>query len=370
MFALFSSMGYPLRKGNFLPGNVDVFALKKWFLEHRRALPWREDPTPYRVWISEVMLQQTQVATVIGYFERWMRQFPSVESVAQAPIEVLMKAWEGLGYYSRVRQIHQTARNLMESYGGRFPDSREALEQLPGIGSYTAGAILSFAFHKKAVAIDGNVSRVLARYTALEEEISSRKAQKYLLDYAIERLPDHEPWLCMEGLIELGAMVCTPRPRCFVCPLQGGCQGLQQGVADLLPVKKKKAAITQLKRYVPVVIAENACLLKKGEKSQVMEGLYQFPYWDVEEASEPAVVKVHLQRHFQLDADFKRELSKVSHHFTRYRALLYPAVWVSAEKKPVPSYEWIEIDQLDRLPFCAGHRQIFLEGKLHAHSTH
>lgn len=348
---------------------MDVFALKNWFLSHRRILPWREDPTPYRVWISEVMLQQTQVSTVIGYFERWMCRFPTIKSVAEASIEELMKMWEGLGYYSRVRQIHRAAAHLMAHHGGALPACKEALEQLPGIGAYTAGAILSFAFHQRAAAVDGNVSRVLARYTGLEEEISSTKAQRYLWDYAAKVLPKEEPWLCVEGLIELGAMVCTPRPHCFACPLKEKCLGLQRGIADLLPVKKKKASITQLKRYVPVIMSGNSLLLKKEEKSQIMEGLYQFPYWDIKEASEVSEVKAYLWQHFQLEADFKKVLPHVSHHFTRYRAFLYPSLWIVKAKKEVPSYEWVYREHLDSLPFCAGHRQIFLERK-HAHFAH
>lgn len=351
---------------------MDVIALKQWFLAHRRDLPWRRDPTPYKVWVSEVMLQQTQVATVIPYFERWMRHYPTIESVAQAPIEELTKLWEGLGYYTRVRQMHLAALYLLKYHEGELPSSSLELAKVPGIGPYTAGAILSFAFHQKAIAVDGNVARVLARYMACEEEISSPKARQLLWKYGEKCLPDEEPWVVVEALIELGATVCTREPKCFSCPLSGGCVGLQRGIADLLPIKKKRALITCLNRYVPVLISDGHVLLKKEQVGKVMGGLYQFPYFEVAEHMSEQQVEGELWKQWALKADFQYPMQEVSHHFTRYQAMLYPSLWVVDKLQEVQGYEWIEKFRLKALPFSAGHRQILtqLMEIEHAHFTY
>src|ERR1700722_10190653 len=179
----------------------DIDSLKDWFVREKRDLPWRENPSPYAVWISEVMLQQTQASVVIPYFERWMARFPTVAVLAEASQGEVIKMWEGLGYYSRVRHLHQAAKDLMYRYAGDLPRTREGLEGIKGIGPYTRGAILSFAFHQKAAAVDGNVLRVLARYFAIEEEIE--KAKKSITELTESILPEEEPWIVMEGLIEL-----------------------------------------------------------------------------------------------------------------------------------------------------------------------
>lgn len=337
---------------------MDVFALRRWFLAHRRDFPWRQDPTPYRVWISEVMLQQTQAAVVVPYFEKWMRLFPSIGHVAKSPIEELMKVWEGLGYYARVRQIHEAALHLVKHHEGNLPASRSELAAIPGIGAYTAGAILSFAFHRKAIAVDGNVARVLARYMAFEEEISSQKARQLIGQYGEQILPEEEPWVIVEALIELGATLCGKQPKCPMCPLQEGCQGLKRGIADLLPITKKRALVTCLTRYVAVVVSEEFVLLKKERPGKVMAGLYQFPYLEVIDSMDLTEFQIRLEKQFQLKAAFQKWLPTVSHHFTRYKATLYPALWEVAERSIPDDCEWVERVRLKQLPFSSGHRQI------------
>ncbi len=347
---------------------LPVSLLKDWFINSRRDLPWRKNPTPYAVWISEVMLQQTQVAVVIAYFERWMQRFPTVADLAQASLEEVIKLWEGLGYYSRARNLHRGARYLLQHHGGHLPSTAGELEKIPGLGPYTVGAILSFAFHQKAAAVDGNVIRVLSRFAAMEKDVASSKAKKWVWDYAQSILPEEEPWLVVEGLIELGATICTRQPKCFLCPLASDCLGLKKGIADLLPMKNKKMPITVLKRQVAIVRSGGFCLLRKGKKGSLMADLYEFPYLEGEER---AMISDLLAHTFQLTAPFIKELASVQHSFTRYRATLYPSVWEASERAEVDGYEWIKESDLDQLPFSAGHRKIInsLKGH-HAHITH
>ncbi|MBS0651098.1 MAG: A/G-specific adenine glycosylase [Verrucomicrobia bacterium] len=342
--------------------------LIRWFVSSRRDLPWRKDPTPYAVWISEVMLQQTQVAVVISYFERWMQRFPTVKDLALASLEEVIKLWEGLGYYSRARSLHRGAQYLMEHHGGNLPSTPDELEKIAGLGPYTVGAILSFAFRKKAAAVDGNVVRVLSRFAAIEEDVCTSKAKKWIWDYAQSILPDEEPWLVVEGLIELGATVCTRQPKCFACPLSSHCMGLKKGVADLLPIKGKKMAITSLIRQVAVVESEGFYLLSKGKKGSLMADLYEFPYL---EGEEPSLLGNLLACQFKLAAKFVAELPSVQHSFTRYRATLYPSAWKVSERVEVAGYEWIRFSDLDQLPFSSGHRKIINSVKeRHAHTTY
>ena len=187
--------------------------LLEWFEANKRVFPWREHPTPYRVWISEVMLQQTRAQVVVSYFDRWMKRFPNVEALAAAPIEEVIKIWEGLGYYSRARNLHKGAQEIVRKHGGRIPNTREALLELPGLGPYTAGAILSFGFHQRATAVDGNVLRVLSRFGWIAEDIGKIAARRKIEALAESLLDEKKPWVSAEALIELGATICLPQPR-------------------------------------------------------------------------------------------------------------------------------------------------------------
>ena len=240
--------------------------LKDWFFLNRRLLPWRENPSPYEVWVSEVMLQQTQVTVVVEYFQRWMNLFPTVQALAAAPSGKVMKAWEGLGYYSRARNLHQGAQYLMEHHGGELPPNREDLKNVKGLGPYTIGAVLSFAFKQKASAVDGNVLRVLARYFCIEEEIDKSTTRKKIEQLTNDLLPNREPWVVMEALIELGALVCKKKPACHLCPLQQGCRAFKSCKAELLPIKKPRIKITHLHRIVTVIHTGKKVLMKQGEK--------------------------------------------------------------------------------------------------------
>lgn len=189
---------------------IDTSALHQWFREMNRPFPWRENPNPYRVWISEVMLQQTRASVVIPYFERWMELFPGPHVLARAPLEEVIKAWEGLGYYGRARHLHEGARQIVHQFNGLLPSKREQLEKIKGLGPYMVNAILSFAFHQRAAAVDGNVSRVLARHFMIEDDIARHATKKRIQAFADEVLDIKKPWITAEALIELGATLVSP----------------------------------------------------------------------------------------------------------------------------------------------------------------
>jgi A/G-specific adenine glycosylase len=332
-----------------------IESLRRWFEESKRDLPWRQAASPYAVWVSEVMLQQTQVGVVIPYFERWMNRFPTINDLAEADIDEVIKMWEGLGYYSRARQLHAGAREVVETWGGTLPKTGEELGKIPGIGPYTLGAILSFAFKQKAAAVDGNVARVLCRFFCFEENIDKPATMRRLREVTEAILPEREPWVVMEGLIELGAMVCSREPKCTSCPLKGSCLAFQTGKERLLPTRMARPKTTELIRHVAVVIAEGHVLVKREKKGRVMAGLYEFPYF------QDKAMRKQLEGLLSTSVEKKGELSVVNHSFTRFRATLYPSIWKSEKRKEVAGYEWVSKEKLSSLPFSSGHRRVLKE---------
>ena len=312
-----------------MENRIDSQVLHEWIDENRRSFPWRKKRTPYRVWISEVMLQQTRASVVIPYFERWMKRFPDLESLSEAPLEEVIKAWEGLGYYGRARNLHEGAKQIVKHFGGQFPSEREHLENIKGVGPYTLNAILSFAFHEKTAAVDGNVARVLSRYFLIEEDIRRSATKKKLQVLADESLDAKQPWKTAEALIELGAMLCLPKPVCGVCPLAAECQANLEGKAEQLPLNGKEAQLTLLTRSVAVIEANDAILLKKGSAGKVMADLYEFPWF---EGLQTPLAK-YLKDLWGLKTSFIRTLPFVQHSFTRYRARLFPIHLHAEERK-------------------------------------
>ncbi len=328
--------------------SFDSDALKSWFAETRRDLPWRGGNDPYAVWISEIMLQQTQVAVVKDYFVRWMQRFPTIQTLAEASLEDVIKMWEGLGYYSRARNLHTAAQYLMQHHGGKLPSTKEELAKVKGLGPYTIGAILSFAFKQKAAAVDGNVVRVLSRYFAVEKDVKQLDTMREIWRLAEEILPYEEPWIVSEALIELGAIVCKRDPQCFLCPLQQGCLALKKNIQLDLPIKSAKTAVTQLKREVFIILQNGHLLLKKGSQGKIMADLYEFPYRESPCTAFP----------FPFAAVKLRSLPSVTHTFTRYKATLLPSVWNAVEQISVPEYDWVSWERVIHLPFSSGHRRI------------
>jgi len=331
-----------------------VKELKRWFLANRRDLPWRESPSPYRVWISEVMLQQTQVSVVIPYFLRWMEKFPTIELLAKAPLEQVIKLWEGLGYYSRARHLHEAAGFLVQRHGGELPSDPKLLQEIKGLGPYTIGAIRSFAFKERSAAVDGNVIRVLSRFFAISAEIDQKVTRK-ITALAEEMLPEKEPWLVTEGLIELGALICTKEPSCQECPLRDRCTGFRHGLERKLPNKKKRVETTFLRRSLAIVECGGYFLLVKGERGQVMSDLYEFPYLPHEETSFEKLT-ADFAALLGISLKFQKAYPTEQHSFTRYRVTLFPYHFRAETLHEKGN--WVEQDRLHTLPFSSGHKRV------------
>lgn len=339
--------------------SFDHEKLKAWFLAERRDLPWRQDATPYAVWISEVMLQQTQVAVVIPYFLDWMERFPTIEALAKASLDEVIKAWEGLGYYSRARCLHEGAKFIIQEFHGELPNNETDLQKIKGLGPYTIGAILSFAFHQKKAAVDGNVLRVLARYFQIEEDIAKSSTIKRLRTLAQELLPDEESWIVNEGLIELGATICQRKACCDKCPLKQGCLSFRHGVVDQLPIKAKPPKTEYLYRVVMIIQHQDFYLIKRGKKGEIMSDLHEFPYFETtKEGLALEEVVEQIKNHYELDVQCLFPFSEVSQSFTRYQVRLNPILFQCKNSRSVEGFDWISSSNLKHLAFSSGHRKI------------
>lgn len=332
---------------------LDLQPLKSWFLEVQRPFPWRVSRTPYAVLVSEVMLQQTQAVRVVEYFQRWMERFPTLQDLALASEEEVIKLWEGLGYYSRARSLHKAAQILTS----HFPEDAESLLLVPGIGPYTAGAIRAFAFRQKATAVDANVLRVLTRLFEFDGEVDKEQHRQQLSQRLFSLLPDHEPYVVMEGLIELGALVCKKKPECSLCPLQAQCGAFQNETQEDFPKKKVPPKTIQLYRNVFVIQGPLGFLVRKTPDGEVMAGLYQFPFIEVLENGDKSTVVLSLPLAIKPICD----LTVVKHGFTRYQATLYPTYYITHDFCCPAGYEWRALQELQQLAFSSGHKRIMAE---------
>lgn len=262
-------------------GNLAEIAepLVGWYRQNKRDLPWRKDVSAYNVWVSEIMLQQTRVEAVKPYYERFLRTFPTVKELAEAPEDLLMKMWEGLGYYNRVRNMQKAAQQIIDEYEGHFPKEYEKLLGLKGIGNYTAGAISSFAFGIAKPAVDGNVLRVVSRILASDEDIM-KASVRTKIEHALEEvIPQDAASDFNQGLIELGALVCVPNgePKCEDCPVKDFCRAKEQGIQQELPVKKKAKARRVEKRTVLIFKDGQTVAIDKRPDKGLLAGLYELP---------------------------------------------------------------------------------------------
>lgn len=259
-----------------------VSKLLPWYSTHFRPLPWRLDPTPYHVWISEIMLQQTRIEAVLPYYERFVSVLPDIQALANVSQETLLKLWEGLGYYSRARNLQKTAQILVEQYGGEMPADYDLLLSLPGVGPYTAGAIASIAFSIPVPAVDGNVMRVLSRLTGDATDVLSTQGKNRFTDLAWQLIPEEDPGRFNQALMELGERVCLPNtlPKCERCPLAGDCVAFREGTVTELPVRIKKTKRRIENRQVIVAVTDEdipRLLIHHREDSGLLAGLWELP---------------------------------------------------------------------------------------------
>ena len=328
-------------------------ALLRWYSRHKRDLPWRYTCDPYKIWVSEIMLQQTQVATVIPYYKRWLKIFPSVSALAHAPLSKALELWAGLGYYRRVRMFHEAARYIQRELQGKIPRTAEGLRKLPGIGRYTAGAIASIAWGEKTPALDGNVIRVLTRIFAMAQSIDRPATLERLWSIAASLLPDKNPGDLNQALMELGAIVCFPlNPQCIRCPTRKSCAAHQEGKELFYPVRSQKNRYEKLRMTALVLRNDkNEVWLEKQPEQGRWGGLWMFPFWmDKKEmlaeirsfCSQPVLFLI------------------VPHAFTKYRVML--EVFESLCKGEAPLRQlhgrWSPITALPRTAFPSPHRKI------------
>ncbi|GAB4165189.1 MAG: A/G-specific adenine glycosylase [Geothermobacteraceae bacterium] len=345
-----------------LPCNpVDVAArLLAWYAESGRDLPWRGTRDPYRVWLSEIMLQQTTVAAVIPYYERFLEAFPDIESLAAAPVETVIELWAGLGYYRRARNLHAAAKQVVEDYGGRFPDTPEAILALPGIGRSTAGAILSIAFDRPAPVLDGNVRRVLCRLFALREPPRSRSAEKKLWCWAEMLTPPDRPHDYAQAIMDLGATVCVPgQPLCDACPLAGICRGYALGLAHLLPVRQQTRKVPTIRRVVLAVQNEDRLLVRRRPLDGMLAGLWELPEAELMDDETADQAARRLAQSF--GAHNPQRVGQVRHAYSHFRLEL--ELWRATTD---PSFRvgegesrWVPISAIDETPLHGAHKKAF-----------
>ena len=335
--------------------------LLAWYGREGRDLPWRQTRDPYRIWVSEIMLQQTTVAAVIPYYDRFLRRFPNIESLAAAPLDDVISLWAGLGYYSRARNLHRTAVKIVADSKGLFPNTLDELVALPGIGRSTAGAIVSIAYDQPAPILDGNVRRVLVRLFAWSDDPRSSKAEKQLWAWAEQLTPDAAAHDYAQAIMDLGATVCVPRqPLCESCPLNELCQAYVQGIAEDLPVRKKKGALPVRRQVAVVVVSGNNLLLRQRPIDGFLGGLWEFPAADCPEHLDAEDVASGLLRDLQLKAKLTG-LVDVSHVYSHFKLEL--AVFM-AQADPTPvvaeksQRQWVPQGDIASFALHGAHKKI------------
>ena len=338
-----------------------------WFSKHKRPLPWRLKADPYRIFVVEVMLQQTQIKTVIPYYERWLKAFPNVHSLARAPLDRVLKLWEGLGYYTRARNLHKTAIQIVENFGGELPSDPELLRTLPGIGKYTAGAIASIAFQKPVPLVDGNVARVLSRLFNLKEDISKPATQDKLYELATSVISHKDPGAFNQALMELGSLVCIPEaPRCAICPVRSFCLAFQNGDPSSLPTRSKGPEVKKIKMAVGILTNQNKLLVRKRPERGIWGGLWEIPGTVCAKNQTPEeALKQEFQETLGIRLRIQKKMLPLEHRFTHREALIYPFRCVSAvngKKKILSSgSRWANRASLKSLSFPVPHQKILKE---------
>jgi len=338
-------------------------ALLDWYGRQGRDLPWRRSRDPYAIWVSEIMLQQTQVKTVIPYYDRWLHCFPTLQDLAQADQQQVLKAWQGLGYYARARNLHRAARLILQAYNGEFPQSLEAVLQLPGIGKTTAGGILSAAFNHPLPILDGNVKRVLARLVALPVPPKRAIAQLWQLSETL--LDRHNPRNFNQALMDLGATVCTPsHPNCPRCPWNPHCQAYNQGVQSELPMAETRASLPHKSIGVAVIWNNDGqILIDQRRQNGLLGGLWEFPGGKIE-PGETVVecIRREIREELGIEIEVGDRLITVDHAYTHFRVTLnvHHCQWVSGEPQPLEcdQVRWVTLAEMDEYPFPKANMEI------------
>jgi A/G-specific adenine glycosylase len=330
--------------------------LLDWYDQHARQLPWRTHPEPYRVLVSEIMLQQTRVETVLPYFERWMERFPDVQALAAASQQEVLAAWEGLGYYSRARSLHRAAQQVVEKYGGQIPSEMEELRSLPGVGPYTAAAIASIAFQRDEAALDGNIRRVLARVFNVEVPARSPQGDKILWELARENLPPDRAGDYNQALMDLGASICTPRrPGCPVCPLESGCQARLLGIQEQRPVKLARREVPHYLVTAAVIWQKAQVLITLRPQDGLLGGMWEFPGGKLQEGEDlPTCLQREIGEELGVEIVVLQPVGVYRHAYTHYRVTLHAfhsrIVSGDLTALQVADFRWVSVPELSSYP--------------------
>ncbi|MBM4045775.1 MAG: A/G-specific adenine glycosylase [Planctomycetes bacterium] len=347
-----------------------------WFRRDQRDLPWRRTRDPYAIWVSEIMLQQTQVATVEPYFERFLKRFPTVKALAQAPLGAVLKVWEGLGYYSRARNLHRAAKLVVSEFGGRLPGTMDELLTLPGIGRYTAGAIASIAFGQDEPVLDGNVTRVLCRVFRIRQNPKAGKTQQKLWSLARQLIPPGKAGAMNQALMELGATVCVPRePRCAVCPLSVAkkpvpiigtgffCLARLHGEQDDLPLKTKRKPVPHHDIAAGVIWKGSRILIDQRKPEGLLGGLWEFPGGKRRPRESLAAALVREAREeLGVQVEVLRPLVTVQHAYSHFRITLHVFHCRHVSGRPralgCAAWKWVTLPELGRYAFPAATHKV------------
>ncbi len=337
-------------------------------------MPWRDHPDPYAVWVSEIMLQQTRVETVIPYFEKWMKLFPDVKALAKSSEQDVLNAWEGLGYYSRARNLHKAAKIVAEKFNGELPRDLDDLRSLPGIGRYTVGAIASIAFKMDEPTLDGNLRRVFSRLYDLTESADSPAGEKILWEYAAQNLPKGKAGDYNQALMDLGATLCLPKnPSCLLCPLMAICKARENGTQELRPVLKPKKKTPHYVHAAGVIIERDRVLLSQRPADGLLGGMWEFPNGRVNDDPAKELVKVlnaayRLKVHIESSRNARIERSRnvrkkealgvVQHVYTHFKVTVHAFRCVSVSFPKNKNLKWVRVTELDDYPMGKVDRQI------------
>lgn len=362
-------------RDSFLPEDFPVTAfqddLLDWFEKNLRDLPWRKDKDPYKIWVSEIMLQQTRVDTVIPYFERFMERFPTIEALADAPQDDVLKEWEGLGYYSRARNLHQAVQEVKQAYGGKVPDTPKEIAKLKGVGPYTAGAILSIAYDKPEPAVDGNVMRVLSRILLVEEDIQKVKTRKRFEQAVRGMIAEQHASFFNQALMELGALVCVPKsPQCMLCPVADHCRGREAGGHEELPVKGKAKPPRKVDMVAGVVMrpvggdgdGEEEILIHKRPETGLLAGLWEFPNVEKEaDQSWEESLSRYMYQYYGVKVEPVAHWMTVQHTFSHlhWNLQVYRCRLEGEEGEQLPaSARWTRVEDLGDFAFSVSHGKV------------
>ena len=332
--------------------------LLSWYASHARSLPWRGHPDPYTTWVSEVMLQQTRVETVIPYFERWMQRFPTIAALASASLQEVLSVWEGLGYYGRARNLHRAAREVVQEYNGALPEDIRLLRKLPGIGRYTAAAISSIAFGCDEPTLDGNIRRVLARYFNVGEDSRSTAGERRLWELAGQHLPAGQAGTYNQALMDLGSMICTPKdPQCPRCPARNLCRGYLSGKPERYPLRAVKKALPHITACSAVIEKGKRVLLRQRLPKGLLGGLWEFPNWKTEGKSRLSLrLRNHIKKEMGLSVEVGGSMGVFRQTFSHFKLTLH--VYRCRAVGRAGDGSWVPIKNLPNLPMSRIHRRI------------